>query len=62
MVAPTEAESGDPTEEHLYPAGDGHDLPNDPVARNDMTTYAGVYALCEVQLEVYAQYDLKNEH
>lgn len=62
MIVATEAESGDATEEHLHPAGDGHDLADHTVACDHMATYAGMYAFCEVQFEVDAQYDLEDEH
>ncbi len=62
MIAATESEGGDTAKQHLHPASKGHDLANHAVTSDDVASYARVYALCEVEFEVYAQYDLKKEH
>lgn len=62
MVLTAESQGRDATEQHLHPTDNRHHLPHHSVSDNNIPTDPSMDSLGEMQLEIYAQHDLENEH
>lgn len=62
MIFSAESESYDAPEKHLNPAHDRQCFPYHAVCENYVAPYASMDAFLEVEFEVYAEYDLSDEH
>lgn len=61
VVILTEAQSGNPTEEHLRPADHRHDLAQHTVGQHKDPPDATLATLLQVQLQIDPQHDLGNQ-
>lgn len=62
MIAPAEPQRCDAPEQHLYPADYRHGFPDYTMCEDCVAPYAPVDPLFEVELEVYPEHDLGDEH
>lgn len=61
VVTLTEAHGRNAAKEHLRPTDDGHDLADNPVSQHKDPADSTLSGLLEVQLEIEAQHDLRDQ-
>ena len=62
MVTPAEPQRCNAPEQHLYPTNYRHGFPDYAMCEDYVAPYTRVNALFEVELEIYPENDLGDEH